>query len=137
MYKVARVRKRIFINFDKNWRTDFTIGLTARSVRRLGLTAQQIDALKGRRVQVRGWIERRGGPFIFLRSRNQIRSLDPLRPPDKSDTGQNGQRPGPLAGWPLHVAPAPKQATGSRPPPDGDWQKRYRPAVVRPGGIDL
>lgn len=71
VHKVARVRKRIFINFDKNWRTDFTVGLTARIVRQLGLTAQQIDALEGRRVQVRGWIERRGGPFIFLRSRTR------------------------------------------------------------------
>ena len=28
VYRVARVRSRVFINFGRNWRKDFTAGLT-------------------------------------------------------------------------------------------------------------
>lgn len=121
--KVAHVRKRIYINFDKNWRTDFTIGLTERTARRLGLIKAHLTALEGHRIRTRGWIERRGGPFIYLRALGQIEVLDgpPLRPRLQRPPGDSRAAPG----------------KRRHQPPSDTGRKQNRPAVSRPGGLDL
>lgn len=63
---VSDVRGTTYINFGEDWRQDFTIILRP-AARRAQPTAQLISAeLGGRRIRVRGWIERRGGPMIEI-----------------------------------------------------------------------
>jgi endonuclease YncB( thermonuclease family) len=72
---VAVVRGMIYLNFGGNWRTDFTAALTKTAVSASGATLDQVKVLKGRRVQVRGWIERRNGPYIQLTGFSDIEIL--------------------------------------------------------------
>ena len=69
---VTTVRSLTFINFGKNWRTDFTVGIRRRILVGSRINAGMLTAMKGRRVRIRGWIVRRGGPFITIRSMKQI-----------------------------------------------------------------
>ena len=69
---VATVRSRTFVNFGGNWRTDFTAGINRRTAKKAGINSSMLKAMKGRRVRVRGWIDRRGGPFVTIRSMKQI-----------------------------------------------------------------
>lgn len=57
-------KNRLYLNFGKNWRTDFTI-MVAPMDRRL-FTRAGIDPMQwgGQRVRVRGWLERYNGPMI-------------------------------------------------------------------------
>ena len=67
------------MNFGSNWRTDFTAGINQRTATKAGINGSMLAAMKGRRVRVRGWIDRRGGPFVTIRSIKQIE----LVPSDK------------------------------------------------------
>lgn len=108
--KVARVRSRTFINFGTNWRVDFTAGLKGKLAKTAKIDGRPITELTGRRVRIRGWIRRRGGPYISVRSLSQIE----LMPDRKIATDQNS----------TNVRP-----TGP--------QTRKRPANREPGVIDL
>ena len=119
VYKVARVRKRIFINFAANWRRDFTIGLSARMSRSVVANGIDLDGLAGKRVRVRGWIARRGGPFIFLRSALQL-ELRPAKEDEKDRRPPTGREPA-LHGAARDISP----------------ETKNRPAAVPPGDIDL
>ncbi len=69
---VAQVRSRVFVNFGSQWKSDFTIGIRRRLAKKLRISGLEIEQLKGREVRIRGWIERRGGPFIQLHSAAQL-----------------------------------------------------------------
>jgi endonuclease YncB( thermonuclease family) len=66
----------LYLNFDRDFRRDFTVGLDRAAQRRF--KAAKIDALEwaGKTVRVRGWIERRGGPYIGAAVPEQIELLD-------------------------------------------------------------
>lgn len=78
---VAVVKSRFYLNFGSNWRDDFTAGLNKKSLRGTTTTVAQLLALKGRRVRVRGWIERRNGPYIIVAHPALIETLDTPRSP--------------------------------------------------------
>lgn len=63
---VATVNNRTYLNFDRDWQSDFTIGLQP-AIRRL-LEKDGVDplSLNGKSVRVRGWVEEYNGPFIEL-----------------------------------------------------------------------
>ena len=84
---VATVRSRTFVNFGRNWRTDFTAGINRRTATKAGINNSMLSAMKGRRVRIRGWIDRRGGPFVTIRSMKQIE----LVPSNKLAGKQNRQ----------------------------------------------
>ena len=66
---VARVRSRIYINFGKDWRTDFTAVVHGRGSRAFGVeepVPAALAALEGKRVRLRGWLRERNGPEIAL-----------------------------------------------------------------------
>jgi micrococcal nuclease len=63
----------VFLDFGRNYRRDFTIMVPLAMVDALPLPA---DALKGRRVRVRGVIEESGGPAIRLGGPHEIELLD-------------------------------------------------------------
>ena len=73
---VTRLRKKTFINFGNNWRTDFTIFLNARTVKLFDRAGVNPLLLKGKLVRVRGWIKSFNGPMINTTYPEKIEILD-------------------------------------------------------------
>ncbi|HAA92552.1 MAG TPA: nuclease (SNase) [Rhodospirillaceae bacterium] len=76
VFKVAERRKRTYINFDEDWRSDFTISVKKRHLRTFKKSGVSLSALAGKRVRVRGWIKNWNGPFIEATHPEQIEILD-------------------------------------------------------------
>jgi len=53
-----------YINFGKDWRTDFTIVIESRHLRNFADGRKGIRALVGRTIRVRGWVFQLNGPSI-------------------------------------------------------------------------
>lgn len=77
--KVLSIRESgatIYVKFGRRWTRDFTVII----LRRLGkaFTTARVEPkkLEGRRIRVRGWIEKRGGPIITAEVPEQIEVLD-------------------------------------------------------------
>ncbi len=51
----------LYVNFGRRWSDDFTVTIRKRNKRSLAAAGLDLDGLAGRRIRVRGWIERRGG----------------------------------------------------------------------------
>jgi hypothetical protein len=67
---------RIYLNFGQDWREDFTVSLPPGTKRRF--TSAGLDPLQwaGRRVLVRGWLERYNGPMMEINHPAAIIVLD-------------------------------------------------------------
>ena len=76
VHAVARVRGRAYLNFEANWRRDFTASLSIAADKRLMKSGLNADHLQDKRIRVRGWIERRNGPLVAITHREQIEILD-------------------------------------------------------------
>lgn len=66
MGRVARVATaggRRYLNFGTDWREDFTVGIASAALRADPGWAAALQAMEGRVLRVRGWIERRNGPL--------------------------------------------------------------------------
>lgn len=111
----AEVKGRIYLNFGKDWRSDFTAALSTKAVTGSGRDSTTLTGLAGKRVRVRGWIERRNGPYIAMADAAELEVLD---------------EPGPRPGAP--VGAGMPETAGSRPEDRGD-----RPSLGRsPPGND-
>lgn len=66
------VNNRVFLNFGKIWREDFTGSISRRDYKRFRETGLDLVMLEGRIVRIRGWIEERGGPMIVLTHPEQL-----------------------------------------------------------------
>ncbi len=73
---VTRAQTTTYINFGPDWRRDFTASLATATITQSSEGTARVDALSGKRVRVRGWIERRNGPMIVLGSLDEIEVLD-------------------------------------------------------------
>lgn len=73
--RVGRTAKTLYLNFGDDWRSDFTASIASAVLRESATAADALDALAGRRVRVRGWIERRNGPMIVLNTPDEIEVL--------------------------------------------------------------
>lgn len=73
---VAVVSGRAYLNFGDNWRTDFTVTLSSKTVRQFIQDGAPPDRYKGRRVRVRGWLQSRDGPMIEATHPEQIEVID-------------------------------------------------------------
>ncbi len=62
----ANVRGQVYLNFGADYKTDFTVVIARKHLKRF--TAKGLDpvTLEGARVRVRGWIELVNGPSIWL-----------------------------------------------------------------------
>ena len=60
----ADVRGRIYLNFGADYKTDFTIAIAKKNVKRF--VAIDPVSLAGARLRVRGWVEMINGPMIWL-----------------------------------------------------------------------
>jgi endonuclease YncB( thermonuclease family) len=66
---------RVYLNFGQDWREDFTAGLDAAAARLVAKAGIDVRGLAGRHVRIRGWIERRGGPYVEIKHPHQIELL--------------------------------------------------------------
>jgi endonuclease YncB( thermonuclease family) len=62
----ADVRGTLYINFGEDRRQDFTVVVRPQTRRTMVAAGMKPEDLNSRRIRVRGWIERRGGPMIDL-----------------------------------------------------------------------
>jgi micrococcal nuclease len=69
---VAEVRGRIYLNFGKNWRRDFTATIAGDAIKLFPEGTAALTALKGRSVRVRGWVENINGPSIAITHPEQL-----------------------------------------------------------------
>lgn len=76
VHRAARTRDLTYINFGSDWRRDFTAAIATGQVDR-AKALERIKALAGRKIRVRGWIERRNGPMIVLGALDEIEVLAP------------------------------------------------------------
>jgi endonuclease YncB( thermonuclease family) len=118
--KVAVTKGRTYINFGADWRSDFTAGIEARVLRANPEWAPTLAALEGKRVEVRGWIQYRNGPYIDIEDPSQIAPVDETLP---------GRSPPPAGA--MTSSDRDEQVT----PPAPENEKRPAPEV--PGALDL
>lgn len=74
--KAAQAREIFYLNFGRDIRRDFTVGIdraALRAFRRAGLDPR---ALEGKRIRIRGWVLWRGGPYIGATHPEQVEVLD-------------------------------------------------------------
>jgi endonuclease YncB( thermonuclease family) len=72
---VAVTGGRAYVNFGSDWRRDFTAVVPPRLLRGSPETVIRLKALIGKRVRVRGWIERRNGPSVELAALGEIEEI--------------------------------------------------------------
>lgn len=77
MVAVGEGRKWIYLNFAEDWRADFTISIARKTAKAFEAAGLDLHALAGKRVRVRGWVERRNGPMIEATYPEQIELLAP------------------------------------------------------------
>lgn len=58
----AKVRSRVYLNFGRDWRRDFTVRIDHPD--RIGFSVPELLDLAQQTVQVRGWLFERDGPMI-------------------------------------------------------------------------
>ncbi len=80
VFAVARQRNRTYVNFSDDWRTDFTIVLSKKTLRLFKRAAIDPEDFAGRHVRVRGWVESWNGPVIKVSHPGQIELLSELGP---------------------------------------------------------
>ena len=69
-----------YLNFGRNWKTDFTISLSKKNLATWETENNSLDDLANVPIYVRGWIEDRGGPLIRVTHPQQlVRDFDPER----------------------------------------------------------
>jgi micrococcal nuclease len=66
---------RVYLNFDRDWKSDFTVTVARKDVSAFTAVGVDLKALAGKRVRVRGWIIWRNGPMIEATHPEQVEVL--------------------------------------------------------------
>jgi len=72
---VGKTRNWTFLNFSRDWRADFTVAIASGNRKNFEDHDMPLAMLEGKRVRVRGWIERWNGPVIKASHAEQIEIL--------------------------------------------------------------
>lgn len=128
--KVAVTRTRIYLNFGDDWRTDVTAGAALRSDVMSREAVARLKGLEGARVRIRGWIERRNGPYVDIVHPLQIETIDEPELPPAPGIAQQG-RDGAPGSTPAETEPQPQDEREPSP------QTQERPEPKAPGVQDL
>jgi len=70
------VKGHTYLNFDADWRSDFTVSVAPRDRRWFANGLAKLIDIKGRLVRVRGWLGWRNGPMIEATHPEQIEVLE-------------------------------------------------------------
>lgn len=73
--ETANVRGTTYLNFADDWRSDFTIVIGRKALAMFEAAGIDPLALAGRRVRIRGWLDKRNGPMIAATHPEQIEVL--------------------------------------------------------------
>lgn len=65
-----------YVNFGRRWTRDFAVTISRRMMPSIEASGVDLKSLKDKRVRVRGWIEKRGGPRIEVTHAGQIELID-------------------------------------------------------------
>lgn len=76
VHAVASVREWTYVNFEEDWRQDFTITVRQRNLKEFLGAGLDPKTLEGRRIRVRGWVRWFNGPTIESTHPEQIELLD-------------------------------------------------------------
>jgi endonuclease YncB( thermonuclease family) len=74
--KAAPAREVFYLNFGRDFRRDFTIGLDRAALRAFRRTGRDAATLQGKRIRVRGWLLWRNGPYIGATHPEQVEVID-------------------------------------------------------------
>jgi endonuclease YncB( thermonuclease family) len=76
VFSTAMRNNVFYINFSKDWRTDFTVAIP--SEKRMDFAKQGINlmGLNSKTIRVRGWVRTKNGPMIEISHPQQIEVLD-------------------------------------------------------------
>jgi endonuclease YncB( thermonuclease family) len=74
--KAASARTVFYLNFDRDFRRDFTVGVERGAVRAFRRAGLDLATLEGKRIRVRGWVIWRNGPYIDATHPDQIEIVD-------------------------------------------------------------
>jgi len=74
--KAAAARDVFYLNFDRDFRRDFTVGIERGALRAFRRAGLEPVSLEGRRIRVRGWVIWRNGPYVAATHPEQIETLD-------------------------------------------------------------
>lgn len=100
--EVSERKRRVYLDFGATWSTDLTAVVSGRDRQRFEAAGLDPLKLKGRKVRLRGWVERWNGPLIRLTHPEQIEILDPIE-----DTATTPTRT-PAPTIPIAIAPGVK-----------------------------
>lgn len=76
IHSIGRSSNNTYINFDKNWRSDFTIVIASRLLKRKTLSWPHLKALVGKQVIARGWLDHWNGPMIRIEIPEMLQVID-------------------------------------------------------------
>ncbi len=76
VFAAARHGKRVYINFGNDWKRDFTIIIQNKNRKIFAAHGFDIAGMKGRMIQVRGWVDLWNGPMIEADRPWQIEILE-------------------------------------------------------------
>ncbi len=74
-----------YVNFGRRWTRDFAVTISRRMMASVEASGVDLKSLKDKRVRVRGWIEKRGGPRIEVTYAGQIELMDAAKTASKDD----------------------------------------------------
>ncbi len=78
--KTATVRNNIYLNFGKNWKTDFTIMISPAHRKKLARQGVNLFDMAHKPVRVRGWLREYNGPMIELEDPSHLEYPLPRHP---------------------------------------------------------
>ncbi len=74
--EVATVRKRTYLNFGADWRSDFTVTIAPKTRRLFEAAGIDPQIYQGKWVRVRGWLKSYNGPLIEATHPEQIEVIE-------------------------------------------------------------
>ncbi|GJL94821.1 MAG: hypothetical protein DHS20C05_12260 [Hyphococcus sp.] len=73
--KAVSTRKRFYLNFGDDYKTDFTVTASASFYKRWAKAGYDLAQYEGRKIRVRGFVDMINGPMIELNHPRQIETL--------------------------------------------------------------
>lgn len=76
VHSVGSTEHHVYLNFDDDWRSDFTLRVRRAELERTGRrSVEDVERLAGRTVRARGFVVEAGGPLIEISHPEQIEVL--------------------------------------------------------------
>jgi micrococcal nuclease len=76
VFDAAPVRARVYLNFTADWKTDFTVLISAKVRKQFERAGIDLETLTNKTVRVRGWVRDWNGPLVELTHAAQLEVVD-------------------------------------------------------------